>query len=284
MHPKIKSSFWTDDGVGDLSPQHKLAYLWLITNDRTNNIGFCEVSKRQFKTDTGLPFTELEGVLKAHTRGFVWNEENGQLRVWIRTFIKHQWSDGELKPTSRLFPHLQKLAEALPDYFKKPLASSYPALCKPLEDGKPLARGQSSTEQHSTEHPIGGAGGASAEIPSEAEVLSEAKAFPGDLTRAIPAGMPEAWVLSWIAWRMSEKAGAFPVDWKADLRRRFIADWVEGRKNTRHPVAKKTAPTKTADIDAQVEIGSLRAELEWQDNPSRRLEIKKRLAELGGAE
>lgn len=278
-----------------MTPEHKLAFIWLITNERTNNIGFCIVQKRQFIHDTGLTFDFLHGLLKAHARAFVWDEENSQLRVWIRSFIRHQWAAGELKPTSRLFPNLQRLAEALPPSFQKPLASSYPALCKPLADEKPLARGQNRTEQHRTEQNKGGAGGLVArganetpdeppigtEIPDERTVLSYATAWAGDAARGIPAGIPEAWVLSWIAWRMSPKAGPFPADWQADLVRRFTADWVEGRKNTRPAAGKKNAPEKTVTV--RLEIDALRAELEWQDKPALRAEIKKRLAELEGA-
>lgn len=292
VSPKIHSSFWNDDDVGVLTPEHKLAFVWLITNERTNNVGFCIVQKRQFVHDTGLNFDSVQGLLKAHARAFVWDEENGQLRVWIRSFIQHQWAAGELKPTSRLFPNLQRLAEALPPSFQKALASSYPALCKPLADGKALARGQHSTEQHSTEQKKGGPGendrqdgpAKSAEIPTEEEFLSYAKAYPGSIPRSIPPGMPEAWAMKLWNWRTSETAPPFPVDWKKDMVQRFEADWVEGRKNTRHATDKKTAPKKASDIDAMVEIDSLKAELQWQDKPERRQEIKSRLNELEGGE
>lgn len=70
------------------------------------------------------------------------------------------------------------------------------------------------------------------EIPSESAVLAWARAWPGDPEQTIPAGMPEAWVRNWFNWRM-ERPERFPEDWHGDLKRRFAADWLEGRSETR---------------------------------------------------
>ena len=65
-----------------------------------------------------------------------------------------------------------------------------------------------------------------AEVPTDDDVLAFAREY-ADLARGIQGGIPEAYALNWLAWRSSPKAGAFPKDWRTDLRRRFTAAWLE---------------------------------------------------------
>jgi hypothetical protein len=51
--------------------------------------------------------------------------------------------------------------------------------------------------------------------------------------------IPEGWALSWYAWRCSPAAGPFPIDWIADLTRRFKSGWVNGDPRTRVGIEKK---------------------------------------------
>ena len=70
-------------------------------------------------------------------------------------------------------------------------------------------------------------------IPSEAEVLEFARTFE-DLARGLST-IPEGYAMSWLAWRMEPRAGVFPKDWKADLRRRYVSSVLD----------KKTAAPRT---------------------------------------
>ena len=97
-------------------------------------------------------------------------------------------------------------------------------------------------------------GPSGAEIPSDDDVLAFALAYR-DLARGILGGIPEAYALDWLAWRCSPKAGPFPQDWRADLRRRFTASWI------RDPSAlaagpegaqKKNAPKSGASAAQQI--------------------------------
>lgn len=77
------------------------------------------------------------------------------------------------------------------------------------------------------------------QVPSEAEVLAAAAAWPGDMARAIPAGIPEAWVLGWLNYRLRD-VSRFPADWTGDMARSFVRDWVRGLPDARGSTAPKS--------------------------------------------
>jgi len=58
---KISVSFWSDSFVGELTPEQKYFYLYLMTNDKTTQCGIYETSIRKMSFDTGY---NQETVLK----------------------------------------------------------------------------------------------------------------------------------------------------------------------------------------------------------------------------
>jgi phage terminase small subunit len=50
---KISVTFWTDSFVGELTPEQKYFYLYLMTNDNTTQCGIYETSIRKMSFDTG---------------------------------------------------------------------------------------------------------------------------------------------------------------------------------------------------------------------------------------
>jgi len=50
---KISVTFWSDTFVGDLTPEQKYFYLYLMTNDKTTQCGIYETSIRKMSFDTG---------------------------------------------------------------------------------------------------------------------------------------------------------------------------------------------------------------------------------------
>jgi len=50
----LKTKFWDDNFISNLSSSHKLLYLYLLTNPLTNLLGIYEISKKRIKYDTGL--------------------------------------------------------------------------------------------------------------------------------------------------------------------------------------------------------------------------------------
>ena len=68
-------------------------------------------------------------------------------------------------------------------------------------------------------------------MPSEAEVLDFAQAYPGDMARGIPATIPEPWALGWLA----HKSGLanFPKKWRENFLASFRSDWITGHPKAR---------------------------------------------------
>lgn len=68
-------------------------------------------------------------------------------------------------------------------------------------------------------------------VPTEDDVIAWARSWPGMPGAGIPAGIPEAWVLDWFAYRT--RVGQAPLgDWKREAALRFRSDW-----SARHPKA-----------------------------------------------
>lgn len=248
MSPKIHSTFWSDDDTGSLPVDQKLAFLWLITNQATNNIGFVAVSRRGFTHDTGAPFDTLEGLLKALPRAFVTELVDGRLHIWIRHFIRHQWTPGELSRKSNIFRHLVSLAAQLPEQFRQALSCEYPALARGLSDmmngeksqewaskGLQAPRAEQSRAENSRaeQNVLEGGAGETAEAPSLAEVEAWAATWPGEPATGAPPIDPD-WLRDWFAFRDNSRTSGW--DRFRDWRRLAISDW---RKQFRAWPAKK---------------------------------------------
>ena len=112
--------------------------------------------------------------------------------------------------------------------------------------------------------------GKATEIPDELTVLKFGAEWGGDMARAIPAGIPEGWLLAWYAWRCSPAAGPFPGDWQADLTRRFRSAFLSGdrraRKNGEKTGAVSASVAAVADSQrraaARAELRELTQELD----------------------
>lgn len=90
MDAKISAEFWSDPAIENMSPEQKLAALWVMTSSRTTIFGFVEVSKKRFEFETGLSFEALEQIIEAHAKGF----RRVDTGIWIRRFIAHQIGTG----------------------------------------------------------------------------------------------------------------------------------------------------------------------------------------------
>jgi hypothetical protein len=61
---KIHTSFWSDTFVQDLDNDHKLFYLYTLTNERTKQCGIYEISKKQISYDLGYSIDRVSKLLK----------------------------------------------------------------------------------------------------------------------------------------------------------------------------------------------------------------------------
>lgn len=161
-----------------------------------------------------------DGSLCAHG----WDEHNAQLRA--------AWQNGEEKK--------QRAAEAkaAAEAAKKAASDAQATLPKLPIKGERLIL---SNLLLSSSEGVQGATAAPPEfqLPSEAEVLAAAAAWPGDMARAIPGAIPEAWVLGWLNYRLRDPS-RFPGDWQGDMTRSFVRDWVKGLPDARGSTVPKT--------------------------------------------
>lgn len=102
-----------------------------------------------------------------------------------------------------------------------------------------------------------------AETPAEAEVMAEARGYPGDFTRSIPAGIPDEWTLGWFAFK---SGSGFPKNWRAELKARFVSDWVSGNRKARPTVFQSPENKKNGA----------------RSGPQARFEISRELEEIEG--
>lgn len=61
---KIHVTFWSDSFVSNLNEKEKLFYLYLLTNERTTQIGIYEITKKQISFDLGYSINTVSELLK----------------------------------------------------------------------------------------------------------------------------------------------------------------------------------------------------------------------------
>ena len=107
-------------------------------------------------------------------------------------------------------------------------------------------------------------------IPTDAEVREFADQWPGELTTGIPAGIPEAWWLGWLANAVG-RGENFPVNWRRVMVLRFRSDWMAGNPKTRRTT--ETAPARMA-------VGAVSANVATIERREEQKSILARLADL----
>ncbi|MBF8281288.1 MAG: hypothetical protein HW378_203 [Anaerolineales bacterium] len=251
MSPKIHPSFWSDERVGQLTAEQRYALLWCLTNGQRNSVGYFVASRRQFAFDSSKPFETLEDLTSVFRTGIVADVQDGQLRIWLRHFIKHQFPGNSWASNARITKHLVSQIQELPEPFFSELIKEYPKLKESLfesnrtprpnlSQGEPSSPSlseelhraeQSRTEQNRTEQKEGGVGEGRAEgppakpqsrevgIPSDAEVFEFGRTWPGEPASGAPL-MPEEWVAVWLG-KMNGRVVGWPQDW----RRAIVAGW-----------------------------------------------------------
>jgi hypothetical protein len=147
VHSQIKSIFWSDDRVGSLSPEEKLAILWLMTNSRLDICGFCRPEKRWFEFETGIPFEALQRASKGFPNSIQTLPDG---TVFIRNYIRHQCSkNGAVVTSNKIVVGAVKQALGMPEALRRAffeanpeletLASEFIKSTKPFQD---LPRGK----------------------------------------------------------------------------------------------------------------------------------------------
>lgn len=86
----VKICMWSDPWFEELGSKEKLFYLYLFTNEHINNAGIMAVSKKKMAFESGIPVSEVGGLLNtfAAAEKIILSGDN----VWVVNFIRHQTS------------------------------------------------------------------------------------------------------------------------------------------------------------------------------------------------
>ena len=94
----LSTAFWSDPFVEDLTPQQKLLFIYLITNEKTNMLGIYENSIRKISFETGIKKDDIEKALKEFERlGKVKYSNN---YVVLVNYMKHQNYNTNMKKSA----------------------------------------------------------------------------------------------------------------------------------------------------------------------------------------
>jgi hypothetical protein len=85
---KIHTSFWSDSLISELDNDHKLFYIYLMTNERTRQCGVYEITKRQIAFDLGYTIDRVSILLKyfINRNKIKYNEKTNELALgnWLK--------------------------------------------------------------------------------------------------------------------------------------------------------------------------------------------------------
>jgi hypothetical protein len=80
---KIHTSFWSDPFIQDLDNDHKLFYLYLLTNEKTKQCGIYEISKKQISFELGYSIDRVSKLLTyfVKTGKIMYSEETKEIAI-----------------------------------------------------------------------------------------------------------------------------------------------------------------------------------------------------------
>jgi len=94
----VSTAFWSDPFIEDLTPNHKLLFLYLVTNEKTNMLGIYESSIKKISFETGLKKDDVLKGLKEFERVNKVKYINNY--VILINFMKHQKFNTNMKKSA----------------------------------------------------------------------------------------------------------------------------------------------------------------------------------------
>jgi hypothetical protein len=269
MNINITREDWLDPQLEPHPAELRLARLWLRSNPEIDLCGAFLFSPARFRLQTGLDPHWAEQAMAAFSSVF---RREGDV-IWVSSFIRHQIGVGaslvgrDGRPNRIVYSVLTRIG-LLPQKLRQAAFACYPELeavakpsmpCaspaatpstpssppSPVDGGDPIRSDPIRSNPIRSGESEGGEG-----VPDEAAVVAYAHTWPGDLARGVPGPIPDGYALRWFSWRTT--TSPFPRDWRGDLRRRFTADWVNGKPEARAGTEKNGAISR-AELDARLE-------------------------------
>lgn len=217
MATSVWSSFWSDDEIQGLSPNGKLAALWLLTNDAVTLAGITKLGKIRFEQDTKLPLQGLQEVLKGVARGF--KEYPGGF-IWAKNFIRYQWKVERLAANKVAIGIYRGLLSIENKELVSDVLAEYPELRDAMSRSTPSpSYPPSKGDRRSGEGRGGDRDRVSLTTPTEAEVFEYVKAWPGEPATGTPEFQDE-YVKAWLK-RMDGQVYGWPPNWQ----RALVSSW-----------------------------------------------------------
>ena len=85
---KIHTSFWSDPFIQDLDNDHRLFYLYLLTNEKTKQCGIYEISKKQMAFELGYSMDRVSKLLSYFIKSgkILYSEDTKEiaLKNWMK--------------------------------------------------------------------------------------------------------------------------------------------------------------------------------------------------------
>jgi len=94
----VSTAFWSDPFIEDLTPNHKLLFLYLVTNEKTNMLGIYESSIKKISFETGLKKDDVLKGLKEFEKVNKVKYINNY--VILINFMKHQKFNTNMKKSA----------------------------------------------------------------------------------------------------------------------------------------------------------------------------------------
>lgn len=129
---QIHVRIWDDPWFVDLTPGARLAFIWLISNDKASVSGIYEFSVGRCARETGLSRKQVSDAIDSFIlSGKVMIEEN---YIWVKKLRKYNDS-GSPNAYKRIMTDLELLPDGL---MKESYLSYYPRIEKPEANPEPL--------------------------------------------------------------------------------------------------------------------------------------------------
>ena len=90
MYRSIETKLWTDPKVRELTPLHKLLFIYLITNTHTHVSGIYYMPKVLIQHETGLSMPEVERGIDTLSRGYLCRYDTTTEVVWVVKMARYQ--------------------------------------------------------------------------------------------------------------------------------------------------------------------------------------------------
>jgi len=121
MNAFIKAGFWTAPEYDDMTPDVRLAALWMMTNPARDAAGFTKVGKRRFVFETGLDFDVLEKLFT-----YPQFEKIDDSTFWAVGFVQHQVGRGAAAVKNNMAKGCIRALQGLPRACKARFYAEYP--------------------------------------------------------------------------------------------------------------------------------------------------------------